>query len=130
MGKISRDRGKRFEQRCCRLLPGLLDHEHFKRTGSRGRQHRGDIVACDAQGKEIPELLDRWYIECKCWGVLTPGKIREWAIKTAKAGHAAEQTWLLFGQPKGPAYALHCDPFRQTVQMWPMRVEIMEGVTE
>jgi len=74
-------------------------------------------------------LLDRWYIECKCRGVLTPGQIREWAIEVAKAGHAAEMSWLLFGQHRGPVYALHCDPFRQTV-WWAMRVEIMEGIAK
>lgn len=129
MGKISRDRGKRFEQRCCRLLPGLLEHSHFKRTGSRGRQHRGDIVACDAQGKEIPELLDRWYIECKCRGTLTAAMIRGWAKDTACAGHYAKATWLLFGQHRGPVYALCCDVHRRD-EDWPMQVEIMEGIAE
>jgi hypothetical protein len=125
MGKISHDRGKRFERKCCRLLPSLLDHTHFKRTGSIGKQHRGDIVACDADGKDVPGLLDHWYIECKGHSALTANQIRQWAIDAAKAGHYAESTWLLFGQPRGPVYALHCDPFRRRTD-WPIRCEILE----
>jgi len=126
MAKISPDRGKRFEQRCCRLLPGLLDHNHWKRTGSIGKQHRGDIVACDADGKEIPELLDRWHIECKGYSVITPAKIRAWAAEVRYAGRHAAFAWLLFGQPRGPVYALYCDS-REAKGDWPLRVEIMEG---
>jgi len=123
--KISRDRGKRFEQRCCRLLPGLLDHDHFKRTGSIGKQHRGDIVPCDAAGKVAQDLLDRWYIECKVRAILTPRQIREWAREVRHAGRHACFAWLLFGQHRGPVYALYCDS-REAKDDWVMWVEIIE----
>jgi len=125
MGRISRQRGKLFELRCARLLPSLLEHDRFKRTGSRGTQPRGDIVPVDERGAIVPALADRWYIECRLRSRLSSGMIRRWIQEVLRAGHYAEHRWLLFAQLGGPVFALYCD-LQSCDKDWPLRCTILE----
>ena len=130
-GKTAKQRGKAFELRCARLLPQLLDHGYWKRTQKGDKQHRGDLAPCDAKGKECADMIDDYYIECRFRTAYTLKDIHKWMAEIKRKGHYAVETWLLFGQPRGPVFALWCD---QTMadedEDWMLRCYMLGKTTE
>jgi len=125
MGKKSRDKGKRFERYCAKhVLPKLTGHPHWKRTQRGDTQHRGDLIPCDAEGKEVALKNSYEIVECKTRAKLPVSEIKAWT----KDLDAESGNWLLiFKQDHGPVFFMESFfTLNQTAQIFGMEGQANE----
>ena len=105
MGKKSRDKGARFERHCAKhVLPELTGHPHWKRTQRGDAQHRGDLVPCDKEGREVtpaPDLNCPEVVECKVRNAMCNSEVRGWVNSLFEMGVPNENFMLLIKQDRG-----------------------------
>ena len=116
-GMTARQRGKRFELRCAKLLSPMAEFEQFglhgasfQRTQRGAPQHHGDLIACDSDGVVLPNLMGQTYIECKTRARLSAGMIRRWCEEVLEKGADAKFRLLMFSQFGGPIFSLLVEP--------------------
>jgi len=108
-GRLSRNKGKAFERRCCKeIMPLLTGWKYWKRTQRGDKQYFGDLAACDEKGMEIKGTASciSWYVECRTRAVLSAKEIRKWLVETRQAAEAADaiEYALIVKQNHGPIW--------------------------
>jgi len=106
IGKASRNKGKRFERQCRKVMYYISGWQFWKRTQRGDTQFWGDLVPCNEYGQETDGL--GYYVECRTRGTLTKGQIAKWVDEVqTKAGEAMAERWvLLCKQDRGPVLAI------------------------
>ena len=106
-GRLSRNKGKRFERECRAVMAELVGWPHWKRTQRGDTQHYGDLVACDENGMEMVfHDKNKYYIECRARATLSAKTIGVWFAEVTKAAaRAGKPNWLLITkQDRGPTW--------------------------
>lgn len=108
-GKLSRDKGKRFERHVAKhIMPKLTGWEHWKRTQRGDKQHYGDLVPCDEKGMEMDGVAHNYYVECRTRATLSSAEIMKWMEETEEAARNSGRLncFLVVKQDRGPIWVL------------------------
>ena len=113
IGRASRSKGKRFERECRAVMSELTGWPDWKRTQRGDKQHRGDLVPCEPDGRELtaitcPQLPNyrTFYVECRVRATLSKPKMARWWDDTKmQARKSQAAAVLLCKQDRGPILA-------------------------
>ncbi len=111
LGRMSRNKGKRFERQCREIMADITDWPYWNRTQRGDKQWGGDLSPCDKNGRIV--YLNNteggsYYVECRARATLTKGTMMTWWQDVELMARQGEmgQWILLCKQDRGPVLAI------------------------
>ena len=111
IGRMSRNKGKRFERDCRSIMWQITQWQWWKRTQRGDTQHGGDLIPCKENGSPLLDagIIPRYYVECRARATLSSGTIVKWVdeVRDKAIDLSAATLWvLLCKQDRGPILAI------------------------
>jgi len=106
IGRMSRNKGKRFERQCREMMHSITGWPYWKRTQRGDLQLEGDLVACTDDSGGVPISVFGYYVECKARASLSCGMIMSWYHEALSKKGRKEKVVLLCKQDRGVVLAV------------------------
>ena len=105
IGRMSRNKGKRFELACRDIMADISGWRYWKRTQRGDAQTQGDLVPDKGPHNEGNPW---YYVECRARGELSLAVLKRWYLEVkAKSKAISSDYWVLLArQDRGPILAI------------------------
>ena len=123
IGRMARNKGKRFERQCHSIMWDISGWQWWKRTQRGDTQHNGDLIPCTEDGRPLlgEGIIGRYYVECRARATVGRSSIIKWIEEVRdKAGDPC--MWVLLVKANnGPTLAICA--WEQTLgEAWKARI--------
>ena len=112
IGRMSRNKGKRFERQCREIMADISGWPYWKRTQRGDKQWQGDLEMCHEDGQKRVGIYlaeePTYYVECRARATLTADKIIQWVqeVEAMWITGGIDRGVLICKQDRGPVLAI------------------------